>query len=108
MYGTNHDVMIRTIDAAIRESKNYFSFAFSTRYVPMEFISALARRYSVTVWYHTKIIDFDGRRFPLFATFNADGLMIHNGQTKPTGAPITPTFYPYETIKHHESLFECR
>jgi len=107
-FGTDRDVMIRTIDAAIRVDPNHFSFAFYTRFPPLEFISALARRYSLTVWYHTKIADFDGRRFRLYATFNADGLIYHDGQTKPTGAPITPVFHPYETIKHHESLFECR
>jgi hypothetical protein len=104
MYGTNHDVMIGTIQMFIRDHPQRWTFGFRTRHMPLEFLSAIARRFYCTVLYHAESrADVDSWS-QLYVTYNRRGLVTYSGSTPPDEMINLPIYQSEKSKKHHDRI----
>ncbi len=108
MYGTNHDVVINSIQIFtppfMRDNPRRWTFGFRTRYMPLEFISALARRFGCAIEYHAESrADMDSWSH-LYATYNRHGAITYTGQTPPPESTPTSIYRSHKSQIYHERI----
>lgn len=108
MYGTNHDVVINSIQIFtppfMRDDPRRWTFGFRTRYMPLEFISALARRFGCDIEYHVESRADTDSWSHLYSTYNRHGAITYTGQTPPPESTPTSIYRSHKSQIYHERI----
>jgi hypothetical protein len=108
MYGTSHDVVINSIQIFdppfMRDDPRRWTFGFRTRYMPLEFLSALARRFECVIEHYAESHADTDSWSHIFARYNRHGAITYTGQTPPPESPLTSVYRSHKSQIYHERI----